>query len=287
MADVIEQRPSRRRRWIGVAVLLLAVAVPVGSMLFSESPAPPPPAPSPTFEPAPALSTFLPKPNVVHPAETGGKTRTIHVTFPDGSRARVSYPQELDLAGLGLRPYASVVLGTAFRELVAPYQGAAEVAAGGPMIRELAEGVTLWPRQVGSGGQVMLYAFGDWQITLRDQPDPLSYEDRRTLAHGLHGTVTKDGFLTYTADEPVRLMAAGQVLAGQPVGPQLWFGGGTGPLLVLAPSPSCDSVGQAVPLILLRTGAFGTRCRDGFMIAASGRQSFVDRAVEGIRIRPE
>ncbi|GAA0416932.1 hypothetical protein Acor_64080 [Acrocarpospora corrugata] len=280
--DVIEQRPSRRR-WIAGVVIALAVAVPVGGVLLSRET----PAPEPTPTPLPALSTFRPTVNMVHPDASGGETRTIKVAFPDGSRARVSYPAELRLAELGLRPYATVLMGTAFRELVAPYQGDAEVVAGGPMIRRLTPAVTLWPRQVGGGGQILLYGFDDWRITLRDQPMPLTFEERLTLAESVHGEVTSDGFLTFRTDPPVKMMEPGRILAGQPVGPQLWIGGGVGPLVVIAPMPDCDGSSRIAPEITRRSGSFGMTCRGDYQVSASGRRDFVARALEGIRIRPE
>ncbi|MEO3857177.1 hypothetical protein [Acrocarpospora sp. B8E8] len=280
--DVIEQRPSRRR-WIAGVVLALAVAVPIGGVLFSRDTRAPEPEPTPR----PEVSALPAAANMVHPVETGDEVRTIKVAFPDGSRARVSYPADLRLADLGVRPYATVLMGTAFRELIAPYQGAAEVAAGGPMIRRLTPQVSLWPRQVGGGGQILLYGFDAWQITLRDQPMPLTFEDRITLAESVHGEVTSDGFLTFRTDPPVELMKPGRILAGQPVGPQLWIGGGVGPLVVLTPLPDCGADSRIAPAITRRSGAFGAACRNGYQVSASGRRDFVERAIETIKIRPE
>ena len=50
-------------------------------------------------------------PNALYPAASGtGGTRTLRVTFPDGSRAELTYPAGLNLASLGARPYTSATL---------------------------------------------------------------------------------------------------------------------------------------------------------------------------------
>ncbi|MER6006540.1 hypothetical protein ABT120_48950 [Nonomuraea angiospora] len=303
--DIIEQGPRRPCR-AGIAVLVALGAVSlIGSLIGiltsrdTSRPAPEPP------EPKPVREAVAVNPNAVYPEASGtGGTRTLRVTFPDGSRAEVTYPAGLNLASLGARPYTSGTLtgagkaeghrsltgagkGGEFRSLTAPLYGEAETAAGRPMIRRLTGDVTLWPGPLGvdTAGPVLLFAFGDWRIALQDERAGMTFEQRRAWAQNLRGTLTPDGFLTLSAGGPLRLSRPGEIRDGVLVGPQLWLGGLSRRMLVLAPVPDCERQGPASVALDPRHAISGSACRAGFYLAASGDESFVRSALRDVRVR--
>ncbi|WP_431907632.1 hypothetical protein [Nonomuraea jabiensis] len=305
--DIIEQGPRGPRR-AGIAVLVALAAVsligPIVVLLAGREtsrPAPEPPVPVPV----PVREVATVKPNAVYPAASGtGGTRTLRVTFPDGSRAELTYPAGLNLASLGARPYTSGTLtgdgttkgprspigageGREFRSLTAPLYGEAETAAGRPMIRHLTGDVTLWPGPLGvdTAGPVLLFAFGDWRIALQDERAGMTFEQRLAWAENLRGTLTPDGFLTLSAGGPLRLSRPGETRDGVLVGPQLWLGGLSRRMLVLAPVPDCERHGRASVALDPRHAISGSACRAGFYLAASGDESFVRSALRDVRVR--
>ncbi|MFC7582834.1 hypothetical protein ACFQYP_02730 [Nonomuraea antimicrobica] len=231
-------------------------------------------------------------PNAVYPDPHGtGGTRAMRVTFPDGSRAELSYPAELNLAALGARPYTSGTLAgggqEAFRALTTPLYGEPEIAAGRPMVRPLTPGVTLWPGPPGSDttGQVLLFAFGEWRLALQDDHASLTFDQRLSWAENLRGTLTPDGFLTLSGGGPLRLSRPGEIRDGLLVGPQLWLGGLSRRMLVLVPVPDCGRLGGARVVLDARHAIARSDCRDGFYLAASGDEDFVRGAIGDVRIR--
>ncbi|GII32524.1 hypothetical protein [Planotetraspora mira] len=285
--DIVEQGP-RRPRWVGIVALVALVAVPLIVILANRDTSLPLPAVTPT----PMRNAIGVTPNAIYPEAKGpGATRTMRVTFPDGSRAEITYPAELNLASLGARPYASGTLAgngemDEFRTLTAPLYGEAETAAGRPMIRRLTDNVTVWPGPLGvdSAGSVLLFTFGDWRIALQDERAGMTFEQRLAWAENMHGKVTPDGFLTLSADGPVRLSRPGEIRDGMLVGPQLWLGGLSRQMLVLAPIPDCERPGSVV--LDSRHPISGSTCRDGFYLAAAGDQNFVQSALKDVRVRP-
>ncbi|MFG3440336.1 hypothetical protein ACGF0J_24055 [Nonomuraea sp. NPDC047897] len=283
--DVIESGRRGHRRWIGLVVVAVLVAVPVAGLVVSREPEPPPLGVVP--QPIRSLRTLSNAPNALYPrAKVKGDDEIVRVVFPDGTRGEVRYPAELGLDRLGVRPFRGVWIDGAYRRLVAPYGGEAEVSKGGQPIRSLTPDVQLWPRQPGSGayGQVLLFAFGSWRMALYDRFDGLTFEQRMAAAERLRGRVTKDGYLVLSGGGPVRLGEPGDVAQGDPVGPQLWFGSVVGDMVAVIPLPGCAK-GSQVPEMMDR----GHRpaeavCRDGVQVAATGGREFVERAVKEIRI---
>ncbi|MGW6496125.1 hypothetical protein [Nonomuraea angiospora] len=284
--DVIEVGERGRRRWVGLVVVAALLLIPVAGLLISRNPEPAPPT-GPTSEPIRSLTKIDSAPNVltVRPAPKGG-AEVMEVVFPHGVRAEVRYPAELGLAAMGSRPYQGVWIDGQYRQLSAPYNGEFEVTVGGRPIRNYAPNVTLWPRRAGSGyyGQVLLFTFGRWRLAMYDRGQGLTFDQRVALARGLKGRETKDGYLVLSAGATVRLARPGETAQGQPLGPQLWFGGGAGEMVVLAPTPGCKKKAGMPSVIVGRGRPAGSVCRGDVLVAVTGPQSFRKRALEGIRI---
>ncbi|TDE56135.1 hypothetical protein E1295_12045 [Nonomuraea mesophila] len=296
--DVIESGGERGRRpWIGLVVVLALVLVPAVSLLVSQEPAPAPApgpvSPQPVPGPIRSLRTIDNPPNILHAEATKkGGDEVLDVVFPHGARAKVRYPAELGLADMGTRPFQGVWVEGSYRQFVAPYGGEMQITQGGEPIRNYAPNVTLWPRPAGSGGygQVLMFVFGPWRLAMYDQGSGLSFEERTALAEGLRGKVTKDGYLVLSAEDAgdgVRLAEPGDTVRGQPVGPQLWFGGGAGTMVVLTPAPGCERTARVPYVIRGRGRPVDSVCRGGVQVTVTGSQRFRDQVVQGIRITHE
>ncbi|GAA3565986.1 hypothetical protein GCM10022419_053340 [Nonomuraea rosea] len=283
--DVIESGERGRRRWIGLAVVLALLLIPIVGVLSSSDPGPPPVTPAP--EPIQSLTRVESAPNILNvPVKTKGRDEVFEAVFPDGQRAEVRYPAELDLDAMGSRPFVGVWVDGLYRQLQAPYNGEIEVTRGGRPIRNYTRNVTLWPRQAGSGsyGQVLLFAFGQWRLAMYDRGQGLTFDQRLALARELKGRVTKNGYLVLSARGLVRLAEPGESAEGYPVGPQLWFGGGAGPMVAFVPTPGCRGT-NAVPSVIDGRGRRAESvCKGGVRIAVTGPQSFRERALKEIQI---
>ncbi|MEU4229795.1 hypothetical protein AB0F17_36325 [Nonomuraea sp. NPDC026600] len=289
--DVIEAGERGRRRWVGIGVVLALLVVPIVSLLASRDPGQgqvPPPTAAPAPVPIRSLTRVEGAPNVVRaPAKVKGGDEVIPVVFPDGRHADVRYPAELRLNELGARPFVGAWVAGHYRGLYAPYGGEMEISRGGQPIRNFTPNVTLWPRQPGGGsyGQVLMFAFGKWRLALYDRPEGLSFEERLAAAKGLRGKVGKDGYLVLSGGgDAIRLAEPGETAQGDPVGPQLWFGGGVGDMLALIPTPDCQKDGRTPSAVNGRGRPARVVCRGDVQIAASGSRSFVEHAIDGIRI---
>jgi hypothetical protein len=306
--DVIEADGRRPRRWIGLAVVLVLVGVPAVGLLSSRDPrAEPAPKPIPSSAgradgaPSPRRLNRVPNaPNALHArAVDDGDVEVLDVVFPDGQRAEVRYPAELNLDRLGSRPFHGVWVNGDYRQLVAPYNGELEVTKGGKPIREFAPDVTLWPRQSGSAsyGQVLLFAFGPWRVAMYDRWQGLDFNDRVALAQRLRGQVTDSGYLVLSVKDTgsgvgpdggtveIRMARAGEIALGDPVGPQLWFGGGAGGMVMLIPTPDCEKARTPPRRGRWQGRAVRDVCRGGMRIGATGDEGFVTAALDGIRVK--
>ncbi|GAA4534987.1 hypothetical protein [Nonomuraea ferruginea] len=287
--DVIEAGERDRRRPIGLLVVLALLGASVAGLILSRGPDPAPEREPPREAAAPirSLTRVDSRPNLLHPeADEKKGTARIEVTFPDGVRATVRYPAELRLDRLGLRPFQGVWVDDEFRQLTAPYNGELEITRGGEPIRSFGDNVTLWPRQAGSGsfGQVLLFAFGPWRMAMYDRPPGLGFDQRLAVASGVRGRVTGDGHLVLSGSGRVRLAAPGDTERGEPVGPQLWFGGGATDMVALIPTPGCEKARGLPRGVRGRGHPVADVCRDGMRVVAMGDDAFVGKALDGIRI---
>ncbi|GLW06270.1 hypothetical protein Misp01_14000 [Microtetraspora sp. NBRC 13810] len=292
--EIIEVEPPRRRGRITMVIVAALVAVPLVGLVVDFEPAPIPPVPgqrTPGPTPQPALTSVEARPNVLYPEPrpAGDGRESLDVTFPDGSRARVSYPASLDLAGLGVRPAIGVrydELGVA-RRLYAPLGGEVEISGGsGEKLRDLTGNVALWPRRAGQPeGHVTVYTFGRWTMAMRDPgTSALTFDRRMTMAENLRGEVRSDGYLVLSARQPVELARPGDISRERAVGPQLWFGGETGPLVVLTPTPRCGR-GSPLPFHVLSGVFSGRACQGDVLVVVGAGPELTDRLLQGIQVR--
>ncbi|GAA5041155.1 hypothetical protein HNP84_002414 [Thermocatellispora tengchongensis] len=289
--DVIDADPPRRRGpgWLGAVVVVGLIAVPVAVVMLGRGDGAGPPAAT-TATPRPALSVIETRPNalVPEPRRAGRDAEAVDVTFPDGSRARVSYPARLGLAALGVRPAIGVrhAAWDGFRILYAPLEGEAEIAAGGQRLRRLTDDVSLWPQRAGrDGGYVTVFRFGRWILAM-DEPrgDGVAFDERMDLARHVRGTVPRRGFLVLRAGGPVTLGRPGETYGDAPVGPQLWFGGVGGRVVVLAPTPGCDAR-SPMPAIVTGQGYTAKTCKGDMLVAVGAERWFAQRVLKGIEVR--
>ncbi|MGP3956256.1 hypothetical protein ACTWPT_09695 [Nonomuraea sp. 3N208] len=285
--DVIEAGQSGRRRWIGLIVVVAVLVVPVIGLIASRDPEPLPPT-RPIPEPIRSLTRLDSPPNILQVPSRAAKggDEVIEVVFPHGLRAEVRYPAELDLAGMGSRPFQGGWIDGDYRQFVAPYGGEVEITRGGQPIRNYASHVTLWPRQAGSGsyGQVLLFAFEKWRLAMYDRGQGLTFDQRIAVARGLKGTVTKDGYLVLSAGGKLRLTEPGESADGEAVGPQLWFGGGAREMIALVPTPGCAKKARMPFVIDGRGLPAESVCRGDVLVAVTGPGWYREMAIEGIRV---
>jgi hypothetical protein len=69
-----------------------------------------------------------------------------------------------------------------------------------------------------------------------------------------------------------------------PVGPQLWFGGGARQMVALVPNPHCEEQSKVPFVIEGRGRPAESVCRDGVQIAVTGAEWFREAALKGIRV---
>jgi hypothetical protein len=194
----------------------------------------------------------------------GGRT-VLPLTFPDGTRATITYPHELDIAGLGVIPYGSALLhgdsphpdrddrvGRDLRIVYGPYREADPTS--------------------------LQLRFGRWTVLVWDfepgHPGAMTPEERRDFAASLSGRVTGDGFLVLEASPPLRLAEA-----GEHAGPSLWFGMSRhAPWLLLFLQP-CGPKAEST------SRGFASWCLSDSVIAhAYGGRRFIAAATNGIEL---
>lgn len=177
-------------------------------------------------------SAFMPR------VDREGRSVVLPLVFPDGTRASLFYPPELDIAGLGVYPYSSGEL-----QGKSPARGRSDVvgrdfwifhrdledvlvALNGGMPRLLAEyegadGQTIGFWDIDSDFPHLGFQFGRWAVLVYDYTDGAAMTDaeRASWAATFSGRETTEGFLLLEGSGPLRLARA-----GDHAGPELRFG---------------------------------------------------------------
>jgi hypothetical protein len=196
-----------------------------------------------------------------------GERTVLPLTFPDGTRATITYPHELGIAELGVRPYGSAALrrdspdperaGTVGRDFLILYDGGGETHV----------------------PNALRFEFGRWTVEVYDYvagtSAAMTRDERRSFRASLHGRVTADGFLVLKASPPLRLAEAGEHAA-----PALEFGmSRRAPWLLLFLQP-CGPKAEST------SRGFASWCLSDSVIAhAYGRRRFTAAAIAGIELR--
>lgn len=218
-----------------VAVLLVAGActlAPGPEAITTDATAPtvtttsvPPP---PTTTPAPTTTrvtiadsdvTFIP---FVPEVSVEDGMVSLLVEFTDGSRARLQWPEELDLISEGVIPYGSGWVeseaGSFARDFIIRSGDIEEVLGGfggAELLDEYedAQGgmVGFW-RPRGWFTDFLAFQFGSWVVLVYDYRFEARMDDnsRQLWATNFYGEETEDGYLLLSADPPAELASAGE-----------------------------------------------------------------------------
>jgi hypothetical protein len=196
-----------------------------------------------------------------------GERTVLPLTFPDGTRATITYPHDLGIAELGLRPYGSATLrrdspdperaGTVGRDFLILYDSGGETHV----------------------PNALRFEFGRWTVEVYDYvagtAAAMTADERRTFQASLHGRETADGFLVLEATPPLTLARA-----GEHAGPALEFGmSRDAPWLLLFLNP-CGPKAEST------SRGFASWCLSDSVIAhAYGGRRFIAAAIAGIELR--
>jgi hypothetical protein len=214
---------GRRARRCMLAVLLLAGAAcgPAGPRP-SQTPrtAAPPPVTSQAEGTIPCRPSVRPEvtgePRFTPPTRREDEVVVMPLVFPDGTTAELRYPPQLDLAGLGVLPRTSGVLGNnaaTGRGLLIVYGNAEELTAGTAPVAcyQGADGgqVELWQSPDPEVRFWLLFRFGAWTVAVWDGNAGrlLGHQHRATWARSLIGRQTRKGWLVLRGKQPLRLGA--------------------------------------------------------------------------------
>ncbi|MGH3390453.1 MAG: hypothetical protein ACRDOO_16420 [Actinomadura sp.] len=306
--EVLGGEPRRAPRawvtWLGVATLAVAAVVAVSRGGDSAPPVPPPRSPTPS---APPVLTGPPW-GFVPPVRTDGHGRTsVHLIFPDGSTAEMSYSTGLDLARLGVSPHTSGWLGApggecCHRAVIAPPVGDAWFATGGPPAGHLdgADGgqvAVVPPPVAGPLSPYLVFTFGRWRVGVQsDRTDRMDLEQRQGWAGNLTARVVAGGFLVLRGRGPLRLGTPPDERAPESWpphgGPQLRFGRGfmaeygigsyDDPVLLFEPVTHCRN---SMVIAGLLTAFRDSVCKGSSMrVWVGGDDGFIRRALPDIRV---
>ena len=215
------------------------------------------------------------------------------VVFPDGTEAELVYPEELDIARLGVQPYSSGELqgkspnslrGDAVgRDFWIFHGELADVLVevnNGHTPRRLAEyrgadgrAVGLW--EIRDDFPHLGFQFGAWAVLVYDYTDAGAMTDaeRASWAASFSGHEAGDGFLLLEGSGPLRLARA-----GEHAGPALELGnpGGTG--FTLFPG-SCRRQTD-------RSAGFASWCLSPLMdVHATGSDAFVGALLRELEVK--
>lgn len=271
----------------GVMSTTVASGEPAGIAPTTTQPAPS--STSSTTQPTtttPAGLAESPPPEVfVPPTETSGNRTVMPVVFPDGTRADLSFPPDLDLTTHGLAPYSSGQIPGFGRGFFIQYGREDDVASEytwellDTYLDSAGETVGFY-RVPGDEVDYLAFQFERWVVLVYDyrlvaSGPRMTDEDRAVWVENFHGTVTDEGFLVLEATPPLTLAQE-----GDHAGPQLSLHGSDGGLtLYLA---DCQSTNDPE-----RTDDYVNWCHaaSGIQIMASGTSDFMERVVSDLEIR--
>jgi hypothetical protein len=235
-----------------------------------------------------------------------GDDVVVPLTFPDGTTAELVYPLNLDLAALGVFPYASGRL-----QGKSPIAGRGDVVGRDFWIRrgdveellerrnggrrpellaqhEGADGATVgfWDLDA-DGTRKLGFQFGRWAVLVYDYVGAAAMTDaeRASWAASFSGRETADGFLVLEASGPLRLARA-----GEHAGPQLTFSA-TDPRreLTLYPGPCRPHRDQQRVVAGKRvewSGGFADWClSESMRIHAGGTRRFIGALIGNLAVR--
>jgi len=244
---------------------------------------------SPTPSPEP-FRAFVP------PTRAEGEVVVLPVVFPDGTTAELVYPPEMDVAGLGVRPYWAACgrdLGFYYHD---PYGTLYEGEPVQSWTRPDGQTVSVWnavDKEQGVDGVPIVYLifhFGEWTVRLFDYGGSaaMSDDERRACAMGLSGSTTEDGWIIMSGSQGTRV-------GGDE--PELEFGGlgQKEPFVLFFPGP-CEPESDAsedLPTIdgvpVSRAHGFASWCHPGEMMRIhvyfSGEPTFVEHLVRELEVR--
>jgi hypothetical protein len=186
---------------LGIALPLLML-VPIGGDDARRDASSPVagPSPSPTL-----IEPFVP------PTYEEGDRTVMPVVFPDGTKAELVYPRELDLDGLNVYPNTQAMVrhGDCGWDLfISRERLAAGVRGSEPLaVYEGASGpVELWEGDKDHGGYWLLFRFGSWTVAAPCNEDPAKGgEDHALWASSLTGQETPEGYVILEATPPLEL----------------------------------------------------------------------------------
>jgi hypothetical protein len=171
-------------------------------------------------------------PDLVPPTLEQGDEVLLPLTFPDGTTADLEYPDELELAELGVFPYSSGLLrgeSPVARDFWIRRGDVDDILE----LRNDGEPPELLAEYAGADGQrvgfwdfgaeetrQLSFQFGAWTVLVYDYVGAAAMSDpqRASWAASFSARETPEGFLILDAVPPLRLAAA-----GEHAGPQLTF----------------------------------------------------------------
>jgi hypothetical protein len=225
-----------------------------------------------------------------------GHRVALPVAFPDGTRAELVYPSELDLAELGATPYSSGYLrgksptpgrgdevGRDFRIFYGDVHDVLAFVNGGASPALLAhykgadgQTVGFWDVRLNETPDYLAFQFGHWAVLVYDYAGAaaMTDEERASWAASFSGRETDDGFLLLEGVGRLRLART-----GEHAGPELAFG--SAGELTLFPG-RCTP--QPKP-VQRRSGFAGWCLSESMGVHATGRDGFIAALIAHLGVR--
>jgi hypothetical protein len=282
-----------RLAWLRALLLLALVTTSCADPVSGTSDSGPTMEASPSVSPTgtgEAFRAFIP------PTRTEGDRVVLPIVFPDGTSAELVYPPELDLAGLGVRPYwAGCGRDFGFYH----YDPYGTLYEGEPIqtwTRPDGQTVGVYDgveRDLGLDREPIVYLifhFGSWTIDVYDYGGKAALSDgeREACAMGLSASITDEGWPVLSGPPEIEL-------GGDE--PELEFGGlgRKEPFVLFFPGP-CEPESDeneelptidGVPVSL--TKGFASWCHPDEMMRIhvyfTGEPTFVERLVKDLEVR--